>query len=231
MAELRRLIESEPESPEAIFRELLGCRVSLEIADGPDALKTDSVRPICFEGPNGDKGLAAFTDAEAVKVWKAAGGMFAEMGGQDVCRIAVTAKLDFLVLNPGGASWVVPREDLEVLAEGRVPNSEDSVEIQFYPLERRLGPDGLSWFAQALGPFPEISACYLFSIGVGKAEPRLALKLVLDLPEDARDAFVDRLVNEVQAPEAFAGIPWGVLPVAPTPEREQAGQVVFRRTP
>ncbi|WP_186645868.1 SseB family protein [Fluviispira vulneris] len=124
-----------PETRAKVYQELLFSDLLLSLAD-PNPNETQEqtsedgkpeVNVAILSNAQGIQFAAAFTSAAAARRWRAEGGQYVSIRGQDVFKLLEPSPAEVIVVNPGSAPFVVLNKvDYRQLAMGIVPQSQKS---------------------------------------------------------------------------------------------------------
>lgn len=98
-----------------------------EVAKGTAAAGNPSVNVAILSNAQGVQFSAAFTSAVAARRWRAEGGQYVAIRGQDVFKLLEPSPAEVIVLNPGSAPFIVLNKlEYRQLAMGIVPQTQRS---------------------------------------------------------------------------------------------------------
>jgi hypothetical protein len=128
------------DSRRKVYQELLFSDLLLSLAE-PDPTQAQPIAP-APQDPNslsvailqnaaGIQFASAFTSAAAARRWRADGGQYVSVRGQDIFKLLEASPAEVIVINPGSAPFIVlPKVDYRQLAMGVVPqNSSSPVQV------------------------------------------------------------------------------------------------------
>ena len=126
-----------PETRAKVYQELLFSDLLLALADtgAPSAAVNEatvaaenpSVNVAILSNSQGVQFSAAFTSAAAARRWRAEGGQYVSIRGQDVFKLLEPSPAEVIVVNPGSAPFVVLNKvEYKQLAMGIVPQTQRS---------------------------------------------------------------------------------------------------------
>ncbi|MES2615300.1 MAG: SseB family protein [Bdellovibrionota bacterium] len=134
MAENAR--QDTQETRSRVYQELLFSDLLLALVDttpappAPQAQNEGTPQNInvaIMSNPQGIQFVAAFTRAEAAKLWRVEGGQYVSIRGQDIFKLIEPSPADFIVVNPGSSPFVtLSKAEYHSLAQGIVPQSPQS---------------------------------------------------------------------------------------------------------
>lgn len=121
------------ETRSRVYQELLFSDLLLALVDNPQLAQTappetleepQNLNVAIMSNPQGIQFAAAFTSAEAAKIWRVEGGQYVSIRGQDVFKLLEPSPADVIVVNPGSNPFVtLSKADYRSLAQGIVPQS------------------------------------------------------------------------------------------------------------
>lgn len=120
-----------------VYQELLFSDLLLALADtgapsaavneATAAAENPSVNVAILANNQGIQFAAAFTSASAARRWRAEGGQYVSIRGQDVFKLLEPSPAEVIVINPGSAPFVVLNKvEYKQLAMGIVPQTQRS---------------------------------------------------------------------------------------------------------
>ncbi|APJ03214.1 SseB family protein [Silvanigrella aquatica] len=129
-----------------VYQELLFSDLLLALSDsapgeedadaGKNAGANPSVNVAILANSQGVQFAAAFTSAAAARRWRAEGGQYVSIRGQDVFKLLEPSPAEVIVLNPGSAPFIVLNKvEYRQLAMGIVPQTQRS------PVQLNVSPD------------------------------------------------------------------------------------------
>lgn len=125
-----------PDSRRKVYQELLFSDLLLALADEADGTARQGAEEI--KDPNnlsvailtnsgGIQFAAAFTSAAAARRWRAEGGQYVSVRGQDIFKLLEPSPAEVVVVNAGSAPFIVlPKVEYRQLAMGIVPQNGPS---------------------------------------------------------------------------------------------------------
>ena len=120
------------ETRKKLYQELLFSDLLLALAD-EDPAQQNAQQPqgtqsiAILTNPSGVQFAVAFSSMAAARRWRADGGRYMSLRGQDLYKLLEPSPAEVIVLNPGSAPFVVlPKPDYKQLALGLIPQSAHS---------------------------------------------------------------------------------------------------------
>lgn len=129
---LENASQDTPDTRSKVYQELLFSDLLLALADPDPAAEPppegeQSVNVAVLSNPQGIQFSAAFTSAKAARLWRAEGGRYVSMRGQDIFKLLEPSPADVVVINPGSAPFVaLSKAEYRQLALGVLPQSQRS---------------------------------------------------------------------------------------------------------
>lgn len=128
------LRQDTPDSRSRVYQELLFSDLLLALVDSsipptqPASPETpQSLNVAIMSNPQGIQFAAAFTSADAAKRWRAEGGQYVSIRGQEIFKLLEPSPASVIVVNPGSNPFVtLNKADYHSLAQGVVPQSAQS---------------------------------------------------------------------------------------------------------
>lgn len=119
------------ESRDRVYQELLFSDLLLALAELPEGeappAEPGNMSIAILNNGQGMNFAAAFTSASAARAWRNEGGQYVSVRGQDIFKLLEPSPADVIVINPGGAPFIVlPKVDYRQLAAGVVPQNPRS---------------------------------------------------------------------------------------------------------
>lgn len=126
--------QDTPDSRGKVYQELIFSDLLLALADSPadaspepDAESRQGVNVAILSNPQGIQFAAAFTSSQAARLWRAEGGRYVSMRGQDVFKLLEPSPADVVVINPGSSPFVaLTKAEYRQLGLGVLPQSQRS---------------------------------------------------------------------------------------------------------
>lgn len=190
-------LDDDPVKRRRVYAELLKARLLVLTPQGEGELavsetgtpKELAVELFTLQAEDGRGGLPVFTDEDALRRWDPPEGLVSLLlDGPTVCQLALQSAIDAVVINPGGpAGGELGPPELEALARGEVPESgmpptavvRAGTKVAFGPPEGPPPARFVDRLRDVAPAHPEITACYLYTMGLGEETPRLTLGLAL----------------------------------------------------
>jgi hypothetical protein len=214
------------------------------------AVKDTPIRFIAHPGPDGKPGMLVFTGRDAVLAWRDVGCETIELEVPELCRLALQARMEYLIINVCGPSGgLLGPNELAALAKAQVPGrtppappvgeKESLPSDEHIELSRPPSPPSTAMSASLRAEAAErkqILSTYLVQGSIAGGAPRLFLAMELERgtdPDRVVPAFLEAALRRMKA-SGSSDKPPDVIPVEPgsgllTSAKEHGYQVYYRR--
>lgn len=226
---------ADPSKRARIYQEIARSMLLLELSK-PLAPGDEGMRLIGLVSHDGRKGLAAFTDEKALRMFKPGAVHWVTLPARQIFEMALENGFDAVVINPPGIAWEVTRDEFEPLSRGQAPTSRPEatqamVRCEIRPLGRDVPPDVVQAIRLALEPYPEILGAYFFMMAMAHEAPQAALGFELSIDAGDFPQLAQRMESDgFQLPDLEGlGYSCGPLTGDMLPGVRRLGTPVFRR--
>jgi len=191
---------------ERIYKTVLASRLILEI-EKPPTEGQSGVSLVALKRDDGQTGLAAFTDAEALKRWKPDCEYFVSLPALELFKLARDSSFDAILLNPPEGGWDFMQEDIAALADGRIlsasPEIGTLVRVEIHRPAEPIPEAVLAWLRSALASHPEVETCSFFLLAFGADPAFLCLGVRFRGPVEHWKGLMETLEADLAGVPAF----------------------------
>jgi hypothetical protein len=202
-----------PERRQILYRALLDSILIVPTPDAVDenpellAAEDEDLNFLTYENDAGDTMLIAFTSEDAALNWEPEGLSYIGLRGQDLMQVTVENEIEDMVLNPAGPqTFILDREEIAALAEGRVPDvagerpPTEGMTVLIGPPEEMPPDDWQSALREVLGHYPSVETAYFFQLHIPPAGSRHVIGLVLyeGMSREAQERLIADMLKEFE---------------------------------